>query len=165
VLLASRRAVNEAQQVLAHLTGVEMSASAWFREPRPQGARAQAVRQKPDAQAATVVPLTQREKGNLARQTVAREGPVSGALDRRDNRMRSGARKGWGVGRWRRPARSISASASARGSLGVRPGAKRYCVWTPSGAMSADVCSSRTPGLPTSSKTELRRVATAHFTF
>jgi hypothetical protein len=28
VLLASRRAVNEAQQVLAHLTGVEMSASA-----------------------------------------------------------------------------------------------------------------------------------------
>jgi len=58
-----------------------MSASAWFREPRPQGARAQAVRQKPDAQAATVVPLTQREKGNLARETVAREGPVSGALE------------------------------------------------------------------------------------
>ena len=165
MLLASRRAVNEAQQVLAHLTGVEMSASAWFREPRPQGARAQAVRQKPDAQAATVVPLTQREKGNLARETVAREGPVSGALESQGQSDALWRKEGLGSGAVGRPARSISASASARGSLGVRPGAKRYCVWTPSGAMSADVCSSRTPGLPTSSKTELRRVATAHFTF
>ena len=93
MLLASRRAGNEAQQVLAHLTGVEMSPSVSFRESRPQGERAQGVQQRLDAQAAMVVLLTPRKKGNLARATVAREGPVSGGLDRGDNWMRSGAGK------------------------------------------------------------------------
>jgi len=58
---------------------------------------------------------------------------------------RSGGKNRWAVGRWRRPARSISAGSSARGSFGVRLGTKRYCVWTPSGATSAGICSSRTP--------------------
>ena len=55
-VLASKMPVEEAAKVLAHLTGVKLSAATLHREARRQGERAQLVRQRLDAQAATASP-------------------------------------------------------------------------------------------------------------
>lgn len=52
-LLASKMPVSEATAVLTHLTGVKLPATTLHRQARRQGQRAQTVRQRLDAQAAT----------------------------------------------------------------------------------------------------------------
>jgi hypothetical protein len=55
-LLASKLPLSEAATVLKHLTGIELPAPTLHREARRQGQRAQAVRERLDAQAATAPP-------------------------------------------------------------------------------------------------------------
>jgi hypothetical protein len=57
--------------------------------------------------------------------------------------------------RWRRPVGRASADASGPGSSGPRKATRRGCVWKPSGATNAGICSSPTPP-STLQETEMR---------
>jgi len=59
-----------------------------------------------------------------------------------------------------RPARRIRVSSSAPASLGVRPGRKLCCAWTPPSTTNAGPCCSRTPTRRSGRKNVMHRLQT-----